>query len=179
MKCFVCRSQKKVSVFQNGSYFRSVWLRFVSFRSVPFCIAYAVYKNDNLYSNYHYNLLAFSCCSLKIARSIAPVHCRCVAASCRDWAPPSHPAMRTQRTRSQRYIAAHAAVLVTRAEKLSRRYLRVQVTVYCNTAAHVYTARYVRTYARAPKRSGTEWNGTNGTERITYVFNWERTNGTE
>ena len=39
----------------------------------------------------------------------------------------------------------------------------VQVTVYCflcNTAAHVHTARYVRTYARAPKRSGTEWNGT-------------------
>ena len=81
--------------------------------------------------------------------------------------------MRTQRTQSQRYIAAHAAVLVTRAEKLSRRYLRAgdRVLVYCNTAAHVHTARY-GTYVRA--RAKTERNGTNGTERITSVFNWER-----
>ena len=82
--------------------------------------------------------------------------------------------MRTQRTRSQRYIAAHAAVLVTRAEKLSRRYLRAGDSVLQYSRARSYGP--VRTYVRArvPKRSGTEWNGTNGTELITSVFNWER-----
>ena len=84
--------------------------------------------------------------------------------------------MRTQRTRSQRYIAAHAAVLVTRAEKLSRRYLRAgdRDSVLQYSRARSYVTGPVRTYARVPKRSGTEWNGTNGTERITSVFNWER-----
>ena len=75
--------------------------------------------------------------------------------------------MRTQRTRSQRYIAAHAAVLVTRAEKLSRRYLRAGDSVVQYSRAHSYGP--VRTYARAPKRNGMERN-----ERITSVFNWER-----
>ena len=162
---------KKVSVFiiQNGSYFP--FRCYVSFRSVPF--RSVLYSVRVMYSNYHCNLLAFSCCSLKIARSIARVHCRCVAASCRDWAPPSHPAMRTQRTRSQRYLAAHAAVLVTRAEKLSRRYLRAGDSVLQYSHARSYGP--VRAYARAPKQSGTEWNGT---DNFRFQLGTD-TNGTE
>ena len=83
--------------------------------------------------------------------------------------------MRTQRTRSQRYLAAHAAVLVTRAEKLSRRYLHAGDSVLLSLQySHAHSYGPVRTYARVPKWSGTEWSGTNGTERITSVFNWER-----